>query len=75
MQNFYVITPVYNDWKSVNKLIYQIDDVAQKLKGKLTIILVNDCSTLKHKLKLDIIHNIDNIKIIKTLKTKKVACQ
>ena len=68
MQNFYVITPVYNDWKSVNKLIYRIDAIAKKLKGKLTMVLVNDCSTLKQKLKLDKIHNINDIKIINLTK-------
>ena len=49
-----ILIPVYNDWKSVNLLLFQINNYANKVK-KLQILIVNDASTQKINLKKNLI--------------------
>jgi len=39
-----VLIPVYNDWKSLNKLLLEINNNFNH-KNKLKILIINDCST------------------------------
>ena len=62
-----IIIPIYNDWKSLNKLLIEIN---QKLNNSdiYKILIVNDSST--HKIHIQN-KNLDKIKEIKILSTVK----
>ena len=64
MQNFTIITPTFNDWKSLNKLILEIDKGVKNIKGSFSIIVINDCSTIKPNLRLKKLKKIRKIKIL-----------
>ena len=67
MNNFIILTPTFNDWRSLSKLLLEIDKNIRDLKGNFTVLIVNDASTLKPKLDLKNIKYLKKIKII-TLK-------
>ena len=64
MKKFFIIIPIFNDWRSLNKLLKKINKNINNIQGSFTIIIVNDCSTLKTKLALSSLNNISKIKII-----------
>ena len=64
MINFYIVTPTFNDWNSLNKLLISLNKSIKGIKGKFKIIVVNDCSTEKSNLKTKNLKNIKNIKIL-----------
>ena len=39
--------PVYNDWKSVLKLLKEIDLLIAEWEQEVSILIINDCSTEK----------------------------
>ena len=43
--NITILTPVYNDWKSVSKLIEEINTIVKDLDAEFSLIIVNDAST------------------------------
>ncbi|MDC0654012.1 glycosyltransferase [Candidatus Pelagibacter sp.] len=45
MKKIKILIPVYNDWKSVFKLIENINSEVSKLGGEFSVIIVNDGST------------------------------
>ena len=53
-----ILTPVYNDWKNLEKLLKKINKIFEKnLKKVFELIIVNDCSKEnfdfeKYKLKM-----------------------
>jgi polyisoprenyl-phosphate glycosyltransferase len=65
----FILIPVYNDWKSLNKLLSQIDETFNNEKlFDVEILVVNDCSTDK----IDINHKENiSIKKISVLNSKK----
>ena len=46
----FIVIPVYNDWKSLNKLLIKLDDNLKKKFSKIEILIINDNSTEKLKL-------------------------
>ena len=40
-----ILTPVYNDWDSVIKLLDKINLEVAKLKDEFSVIILNDAST------------------------------
>ena len=60
--NIIILIPVFNDFKSVSKLIEDIDFNTIELNASFSIIIVNDASTEKNDL------DIKNLKKIKSLK-------
>ena len=41
-----ILTPVYNDWKNLSRLLKKINKIFEtKLKTKFELIIINDCST------------------------------
>ena len=64
MKKFIILIPVYNDWKSVSKLLNNIDLQIINWVAEVSIILVNDSSTEKIS-GLD--SNYKKIKFIKIL--------
>ena len=59
-----ILIPVYNDWKSVFKVLDEINNLDLNIKFKISVIIINDASNhdlpdLEKKLE-----NIDSIKVI-----------
>ena len=46
----FILIPVYNDWKSLNKLLKKLDENLKKKFSKIEILIINDNSTSKLKL-------------------------
>jgi len=77
MSNFIILTPTYNDWRSLSKLLFEIDKNIRGLKGKFKVLIVNDASTIKPNLSLKNIKNLRKIHIItlkKNLGSQKSIC-
>ena len=64
MRNFFIITPMFNDWRSLNKVLREIDKKVYKMKGKFSVIVINDASTIKPNLKLKRLKKLKKIIII-----------
>ena len=62
-----VLVPVYNDWKSVSKLLNEIDFQTSCWDAEVSIIIVNDASTEKN---FGLNSNFKKIKSIKILNMK-----
>ena len=45
MKKFIILIPVFNDWKSVSKLLVNIDSQIKNWNADISIIIVNDSST------------------------------
>ena len=49
MKKVYIILPVYNDWKSLNKVLKILDFSLKKVNKEINIIVVNDGSSINFK--------------------------
>ena len=67
MKKFVILTPLYNDWKSVSKLLNEIDFQTSGWDAEVSIIIVNDASTEK---KFGLNLNYKKIKKVKILNMK-----
>jgi len=64
-----ILIPVYNDWKSLNKLLFEINKNLKNIKNFNTeILILNDKSTEEYYINK---HNISSIKKINILTLKK----
>ena len=45
MKKYIILIPVYNDWKSVFKLLENIDVQIQGWDAEVSVLIVNDAST------------------------------
>ena len=70
MKKIIILIPIYNDWESFNKLIFEISKIIEKIDYfKFDCILVNDASSIdKPKLKKP--ENFNSLKILH-MKTNK----
>jgi len=68
MKKFIILIPVYNDWKSVFKLIEKIDLEIANWDVYVSVLIVNDSST---QARTKIYTNINNIKKINILNMKR----
>ena len=68
MKKFIIIIPLFNDRKSVSKLLKEIDIQVINWEAEISIIIVNDASTEKRS-GLD--SNYKKIKSVKILNMKK----
>ena len=59
-----ILVPVYNDYKSVSKLIDEINSKVSGLKILLSIIIVNDASTEQQSIYSTNLENIQSIQVI-----------
>ena len=50
MLKYVILIPCYNDWKCLNLLIPQIDEVLTNIQNKLSILVINDGSSIKNNL-------------------------
>ena len=67
MKKFIILIPVYNDWKSVFKLLEIIDLQITKWDAEVFVLIVNDAST---KERLTIKLNVKNIKSVQIVNMK-----
>jgi polyisoprenyl-phosphate glycosyltransferase len=68
MKKFIILIPLYNDWKSVSKLLEKIDlQISNWEDSEVSIILVNDASTEERS---GLEWNYKKIKLIKILNMK-----
>jgi len=59
MKKFIILIPVYNDWKSVSKLLKEIDLQTIEWESEVSVLIINDAST---EAKSDIDSNFKKIK-------------
>ena len=59
-----ILIPVYNDWKSVFKVLDEINNLDLNIKFKISVIIINDASN--HDLP-DLEKNLENIDSIKVI--------
>ena len=78
MNNFVILIPSYNDWDSLNVLIPKIHNVVKDLNKNISIIIINDGSTIKKKLifkdklcfnKIEILNLLENVQAQKAIAT------
>ena len=67
MKKFKILIPLYNDWKSVSKLLNEIDKQTHNWDAEISVIIVNDASTEE---KSDLYSNFKKIKSLKILNMK-----
>ena len=67
MKKFKILIPLYNDWKSVSKLLNEIDVQTNNWHAEVSVIIVNDASTEE---KSDLYSKYKKIKSIKILNMK-----
>ena len=48
MKKFAILIPVYNDWKSVSKLLHGIDSVIANWSSEVSVLIINDASSEKY---------------------------
>ena len=62
-----ILVPIYNDWKSVTKLVDEINNLVINQEFQISILLVDDASN--HD-RIDEIKNLENIHSVKILNMK-----
>jgi polyisoprenyl-phosphate glycosyltransferase len=67
MKKFIILIPLYNDWKSVSKLLDEIDLQVNNWEAEVSVIIINDAST-ESKTSLD--KSFKKIKSLKVLNMK-----
>ena len=63
--NITILIPVFNDFKSVSKLIEEIDINISDFNASFSVIIVNDASTEEKILETNNLNNIRSLKLIK----------
>ena len=68
MKKYVILISIFNDWKSVFKVLQEIDLVISAWDSEVSILIVNDASTEKiNSIKL----NFKNIKSVRIMNMKK----
>ena len=70
MIKFKILIPLYNDWKSVSKLLNEIDSQTNNWDAEVSIIIVNDASTEKKSGLESIFKKIKSVKILNMKKNQ-----
>ena len=65
-----ILIPVYNDWKSLFKVLDEIDNLDLNKEFKISVIIVNDASNHDLPDFQKNLENIDSIKILNMIKEK-----
>ena len=68
MKKFIILISVYNDWKSISKLLKEIDLQIVEWESEVSVLIIDDFST---EAKSDIDSNFKKIKSVKVLNMKK----
>ena len=59
-----ILIPVYNDWKSLSKLLEEINKLSINSEFKISVIVVNDASNHDRQDEDKKLDNIHSIKIL-----------
>ena len=70
MKKFKILIPLYNDWRSVSKLLNEIDSQTNNWDAEVSIIIVNDASTEKESGLGSIFKKIKSVKILNMKKNQ-----
>ena len=70
MKKFFILIPVYNDWKSVFKLLENIDSQVAEWNVEVSVFIVNDASIEKRLDENLNLKNLKSVKIINMIKNK-----
>jgi len=70
MKKFSILISVYNDWKSVYKLLEKIDVEVAKWNVEVSVFVINDASTEHRSATSLIFQNLKSIKVINMKKNK-----
>ena len=68
MKKFIILIPLFNDWKSVSRLLDEIDLKVNTWKAEVSVFIVNDASTEKRS---GLQFNFKKIKFVKIINMKK----
>ena len=68
MKKFIILIPLFNDWKSVTKLLNEIDLLSNSWDAIVSVVIVNDASTEDRQ---GLEFNFKKIKFVKILNMKK----
>ena len=68
MKKYIILISIYNDWKSVSRVLQEIDLIISKWDADVSALIVNDASTEKRML---IKSNFNNIKSLRVMNMKK----
>ena len=68
MKKYIILISIYNDWKSVSRVLQEIDLIISKWDADVSVLIVNDASTEKRML---IKSNFNNIKSLRVMNMKK----
>ena len=68
MKKFIILIPLFNDWKSVSKLLKEIDIQINNWKAEICVFIINDASTEKRS---GLEFHLKKIKLVKILNMKK----
>jgi len=64
MKTFIILTPVYNDWESLNKLLKKINDEAERNDFGFEVLVVNDSSKINADINFIKTKNIISLNIL-----------
>ena len=70
MNKIKILIPVYNDWRSIFKLLENINSETSKLEGKFSVTIVNDASTEDRPVLSADLGNLKSVQIINMKKNK-----
>jgi len=70
VKKFKILIPLYNDWKSVSRLLNEIDSQTNNWDAEVSIIIVNDASTEKKSGLESIFKKIKSVKILNMKKNQ-----
>ena len=59
-----ILIPIYNDWQSVSKLLYEINNLSISSEFQISIIIVNDASNHDRQDDKKNLENIHSVKIL-----------
>jgi len=64
MKTFIILTPVYNDWENLNKLLKKINDEAERNDFEFEVLVVNDSSKINADINFIKTKNIISLNIL-----------
>ena len=70
MKKYIILIPLYNDWKSVSKLLREIDTQTKSWDANVSVIIINDASTEERSGLDSNYQKIKSVKILNMIKNR-----
>ena len=74
MKKIKILIPVYNDWQSVFKLLENIDSEVKYWDAEVSVLIVNDASTIKKPVKTFTFKKLKSVAVV-NMKKKQWSCK